>query len=92
LDKLQAHYSLHCNSILHCSLRVCRKPGMEWNIEYSMENRNYGMEYRNYGMEYRNYGMEYRNYGMEYMDVWYNLTKFINFILENHILFLYNRK
>jgi hypothetical protein len=26
--------------------------GMEWNIEYSMENRNYGMEYRKYVMEY----------------------------------------
>ncbi len=38
---------------------VCRKPGMEWNIGYSMEYRNHGMEYRNYGMEYRKYGMEY---------------------------------
>jgi hypothetical protein len=36
--------------------------GMEWNIEYSMENRNYGMEY-----------ME-KNYG-KIIHVWYNLKK-----------------
>jgi hypothetical protein len=54
--------------------------GMEWNIEYSMENRNYGMEYRNYGMEYRKYVMEYmeKKYG-KISHVWYNLTKVINF-------------
>jgi hypothetical protein len=74
--------------------------GMEWNIEYSMENRNYGMEYRNdrmeyrnYGMEYRNYGMEYRNYGMEYINYGMEyMEKKSCFVQLNKIYKFYIRK